>query len=84
MNLFNAQRACGRLFTIAQYSAVWPSILRFCRILKNSAAGRAAAQALTFGTTEEGVKSGPKTISRMRDRTAVRLFFMRREENTDD
>ena len=74
MNAANTENASRRLFMIAQYSAVWPSILGVCRRSKNSAAERAAAQALTTGEAEKGVKSGAETISRMRDRTVVQFW----------
>ena len=55
MNPISAQRASSLQFTIAQYKAVWPSILHDCRRFENSALERAVAQELTIGITEEGV-----------------------------
>lgn len=48
----------------------------------NSAAGREVAQASIIGPTEEGMKSGAVTISRMRDRTVVRICLICSLENT--
>jgi hypothetical protein len=63
MNPVHAERASRLLFRIAQYMAVWSSILCDCdcRGSENSAAESAAAQKLTTGATEEGVKWGVVT-----------------------
>lgn len=48
----------------------------------NSAAGREAAQASIIGPTVEGMKSSVETISRMRDKTVVRICLVCSLENT--
>jgi hypothetical protein len=55
MNGINAEKDSGLLFTMAQYMAEWPSILRDCSRLENFAAERVTAQELIIGATEEGV-----------------------------
>jgi hypothetical protein len=45
---------------------------------------REQQQVSTIGATEEGIKSGVKTISRMRDETIVYLSLFGRKENDRD
>jgi len=56
--------------------------LGVCRRSENSETGRVAAQELTIGATDEGIKSGVGTIPRRRDRTVERAGLFWRPENT--
>ena len=75
MYSLSAQRAPSLSFTIAQYKAVWPSILSDCKRSENPAGERAAAQDVTMESTEEGVKSAVVTRSRMKDKTMARCLL---------